>query len=171
MISTPLPGLAALFLVFQAAPSCAPVAAQALSPPPADCAPDRVLADVTGGPVSVSVEIADSPAGRAQGLMGRTELAPLSGMLFVYEQPQSAWFWMKDTALPLDMVFIDPAGVVRDIVANATPFDETPVGGAPGIIAVLEIGGGEAERLGITQGTRIAHPALQKGPALWRCAP
>lgn len=128
-----------------------------------------------GPPIRIAVELADTPAARAQGLMHRRHLAPGSGMLFVYEHPQPVAFWMRNTLIPLDMLFIDASGVIRRIHAGAIPHDETPIPGNtaddpdPDRLLVLEIGGGEAEALGIGEGMAIAHPALPVAGAVHPC--
>ncbi len=76
-------------------------------------------------------------------------MAKSAGMLFLYEQPQRAVFWMKNTLIPLDMIFADATGVVRHVHANAIPHDETGIDGGADILAILEINGGLAARLGI----------------------
>ena len=123
------------------------------------------------GQAQFSVEVADSPDERAQGLMFRDHLPRSAGMLFRYESPQSASFWMKNTLIPLDMLFADDKGQVRHIAANAVPQDLTPIRGGPGILLVLEINGGLAKRLGITEGTELRTNLLDQTRALWPCAP
>lgn len=83
-----------------------------------------------------------------------------SGMLFVYERPQFASFWMKNTLIPLDMLFVDEAGVIQNIHKEATPHDETPIIGGDGISHVLEINGGMSELLGIEVGDSLQHPSF-----------
>ena len=103
-----------------------------------------------------SVELADEDAERAQGLMGRTALGPGAGMLFLYPAPREVAFWMRNTLIPLDMLFIDAGGTVARIHANAQPLNETPIPSGSPALMVLEIAGGQAERLGITPGMRLA---------------
>lgn len=109
------------------------------------------------GAVSVSVEVVTTPGTREIGLMNRTDLAPDAGMLFVYPPDRAIALWMKNTLIPLDMLFIDDAGVIRFIKHDARPHDLTPVPGPNGIAAraALEISGGRAEVLGIAVGDRI----------------
>lgn len=109
-----------------------------------------------GGAVRISVEIADTEAERSRGLMGRSHLAPGSGMVFVYPTPRVVGFWMHDTPLPLDMIFIDAAGRILSIHANAQPFDETPIWSGGPVQHVLEIAGGQAAALGLAPGQRVA---------------
>ena len=132
------------------------------------CAPDRVDLRWPGGSESFAVELADDAAERAQGLMFRESLAPDAGMLFVYESPRRAQFWMKNTLIPLDMIFADATGTVTRVHSNAIPGDLTPIDGGEGVVFVLEINGGLAQRLGIVPGAEVRHPAV--GPdAAWSC--
>ncbi|MBA4489501.1 DUF192 domain-containing protein [Paracoccus sp. S1E-3] len=124
---------------------------------------------------AIQVEIADDPEERAQGLMNRTSLAENSGMLFIFDAPREAAFWMKNTLIPLDMLFMDAKGVIRHIQASATPLDLTPVPGAapgdpaPERLMVLEIAGGEAARQGLEVGMAMAHPRLDQTQAAAPC--
>ena len=146
-----------------AAFALAPVVAMAEA-----CREDRVTLRGDWGQAAFSVEIADDPQERAQGLMFREKMSKGAGMLFVYDRPQRVMaFWMKNTPLPLDIIFLDHAGVVQTIAANAVPFDETPLPGGTGIQYVLEINGGLAASLGIAPGTQLRHPAISD--AAWPC--
>lgn len=142
---------------------------------PAECAMDKALFRTASGVVSFQIEIADTPQERAQGLMFRKELAPDRGMLFIYETPREASFWMRNTLIPLDLVFLDSTGQVRHIHPMAKPLDETPIPGAlpgdsqPQRLMVLEVAGGEAARQGLEVGQTMAHPRLPAQTALWRC--
>ena len=100
--------------------------------------------------------------------MHREKLATSAGMLFVYDRPQRVSFWMRNTLIPLDMIFLDRDGRVKRIHENAVPLDETGIEGGTGIQYVLEINGGLAGRLGITEGSELRHPAIQPSPA-WPC--
>ena len=116
------------------------------------------------------VEIADDAGERAQGLMHRTSLAGSAGMLFIYEEPQPLSFWMRNTLIPLDLLFIDSRGVVQHIHHNAIPLDESPLeGGSDALLAVLEINGGLSARMGITPGTELRHPAFAGRNPAWPC--
>lgn len=136
----------------------------------AGCDPARVRLDASGGPVVFAVEIADDPAEMARGLMFRDRLAREAGMLFVYDPPQPATFWMKNTMIPLDMVFIDDAGRVLNVEAGAVPYSLAARSSSGPVRAVLEINGGLAAELGIGPGTQAAHPAFAAAPAGGRCA-
>ena len=133
----------------------------------ASCDPARL--DLRGpmGQVSFHVELADDPGARAKGLMFREAMASGAGMLFVYEAPTQPAFWMKNTLIPLDMIFADAAGVVTRVHENAVPGDETPIDGGPGVQFVLEVKGGLTRRLGIAPGAELRHPAI--AAAQWSC--
>lgn len=140
-----------------------PVAAQ-------DCRMDRV--DLRGdfGTASFVVDVADSQRERNRGLMGRDKLSFGAGMLFVYDRPQRVAFWMENTLIPLDMIFMDARGVVQKVHANAIPGDRTAIPGGDAIQYVLEINGGLAARMGIVPGTELRHPAIDPARAAWSCA-
>ncbi|WP_332909040.1 DUF192 domain-containing protein [Paracoccus binzhouensis] len=128
-----------------------------------------------GEPVRVRVEIADTAPERARGLMFRRQLPPGRGMLFIYETPQPVSFWMRNTLIPLDMIFIDARGEVRHVHPMARPLDETAIPGAapgdpaPERLMVLEVPGGDATRLGIFKGMVLSHPGLPQDRALAPC--
>ncbi len=121
------------------------------------------------GSARFSVEVADDEKERATGLMLRETLASSAGMLFVYPRPQSLSFWMRNTLIPLDMIFVDPKGVIRHIHHQAQPLDETPIPGGRGLTHVLEINGGLAKRLGIDEGDVLQHPSFDQTEAAWPC--
>ncbi len=116
-----------------------------------------------------SVEVAATQAEREHGLMDRKTMPAASGMLFLYAQPEHARFWMKDTLIPLDMVFVNPTGVVVRVKANAIPEDLSVIDGGPNVSAVVEINGGLAARLGIVPGAEMRSPAMDQAQAVWRC--
>ena len=136
----------------------------------AACQPDQVELRWPGGAARFSVEIADEVSERAQGLMGREKMASSAGMLFVYDSPGQVRFWMKNTLLPLDMVFADATGLVTAVHANAVPLDETSIDGGQDVQFVLEINGGLAARLGIAPGAELRSPAVDQSRAVWTCA-
>lgn len=133
------------------------------------CQPDQVTFRTDGGTVRFSVEVADDAAERAQGLMFRESLPRSAGMLFIYERPQTASFWMRNTLIPLDLIFMDASGTVRSVHPDARPHDETPIPGGDDILAVLEINGGLASRLGIGEGSVMQSPLLESSNAAWPC--
>lgn len=135
----------------------------------AECRDD--LAQLRGdwGKIRFAVEIADTPETRSQGLMFREDMARGAGMLFVYDAPRRASFWMKNTLIPLDMLFLDRSGTVSHIHHGAIPGDLTSIPGGDAVKAVLEINGGLAKRYGIIVGSQMQHPAFLDGPAAWEC--
>jgi uncharacterized protein len=136
----------------------------------ANCAPDRV--DLRGpfGQARFTVEIADTPQTRATGLMNRPRMARSVGMLFIYESAGPASFWMENTLIPLDMIFMDPTGRVTHVHHNAIPLDRTPIPGGDNVLMVLEINGGLARAMGIGVGAEMRHPRLDQSIAAWSCA-
>jgi len=110
-----------------------------------------------GGAVEVALEVAATPAERERGLMYRSSLAEGRGMLFVFDQDGNHTFWMRNTLIPLDMVFIRSDGTIVRI-ATAKPLDETPVPAGEPVAAVLEIRGGRAAELGIKAGDTVDWP-------------
>ncbi len=102
-----------------------------------------------------TVEVARTEAQQAQGLMNRQSLAPDRGMIFPYDPPQPASFWMKNTLIPLDMLFIRADGTIARIEANTTPLSLDPVPAGEPVAAVLELFGGRSAELGITAGARV----------------
>jgi uncharacterized protein len=139
------------------------------APLAAACRDDAVHLRGGWGQVRFSVEIADTDATRAQGLMHRESLPRMAGMLFVYDAPQPASFWMENTLIPLDMLFVDEAGIVTHIHHEAQPLDRTPIFGGDDVLMVLEINGGMARRLGIAEGSELRHPRLDPESAAWPC--
>ena len=101
------------------------------------------------------VEIARSPQEQAQGLMFRTEMGPDEGMLFPYDPPRVLSFWMKNTVLSLDLVFIGPDRRVVNVAANAVPYSEAPILSDAPAIATLELNAGRAKELGIVAGAKV----------------
>ncbi|CUH41043.1 hypothetical protein JSE7799_03786 [Jannaschia seosinensis] len=135
----------------------------------AQCAPDRV--DVRGefGTVRFRAELATTPQDQAQGLMFRKSLPRLGSMLFIYPEAQNVSFWMRNTEIPLDIIFIDAEGRITRVHENAVPFDETPIPAGAPTLAVLEINGGLAADLGIDAGDEVRNPALPQEDAAWSC--
>jgi len=104
------------------------------------------------GTVTLSIEIADEPNERSRGLMFREALDDDAGMLFIYPVPRIASFWMKNTLIPLDMIFIDEGGEVTSIARETVPHSLKPVRSTAPVKYILEIDGGDADRLGIGVG-------------------
>ena len=101
------------------------------------------------------VEIARTPDEQERGLMFREQLAPDGGMIFPLGRPRAASFWMKNTVIPLDIVFIRANGTVARIAANATPYSLDTIDSGEPVASVLEIAGGRAAALGIAAGDRV----------------
>lgn len=129
--------------------------------------PLRIVAG--DGPHAFAVEIADEPGERSRGLMFRERLDPDHGMLFDFGHLERASMWMRNTLIPLDMLFIDGTGGVVGLVENARPHDETPLGPDLPVRAVLELQGGTAERLGLRLGDQVCHPLFT--PPVGACRP
>jgi uncharacterized protein len=104
------------------------------------------------------VEIARDEASRARGLMDRRFMPADHGMLFEFDREAPEAFWMKDTYIPLDMIFISRTGIVTNIAANAEPLSERAIPSGPACMAVLELNGGAAARIGLRVGDRVRHP-------------
>lgn len=113
-----------------------------------------ILNDAYGGRHLVKVEVAATDPARERGLMWRTELAPGTGMLFVFSGSEEHNFWMRNTLIPLDMLFLAGDGTVVGIVRNATPKSLTGRSVGKPSKYVLEVPGGWTEKLGIEPGTK-----------------
>lgn len=114
---------------------------------------------VTGSGVHVlDVEVASTPEKQALGLMYRTSLSDTKGMLFPHKEPRELSMWMRNTYIPLDMVFIRADGTVHRIEARTEPLSEHIISSNGPVSAVLEIAGGNAERLGLKPGDKVRHP-------------
>ncbi len=112
------------------------------------------------GPVRLTVEVAETAEEQARGLMFRETLADDHGMLFPFEQPYRAVFWMRNTSISLDIIFIDADGRIINIAERTAPYSEAPIPAEGVSAAVLEIRGGRAEELGIRPGDRVLSPHL-----------
>jgi len=106
--------------------------------------------------VSLDIEIADDDTRREIGLMGRPVMEERQGMLFLLEQEQIASFWMKNTILPLDMIFINRDGVIVTICRNTTPFSEQSYSATAMTLLVLEVNAGFTDKFGIKEGDRLS---------------
>jgi uncharacterized membrane protein (UPF0127 family) len=107
-----------------------------------------------------NVWIADDEARRARGLMFVQHLAAQDGMLFVYPQPQAIAMWMKNTFVPLDMLFVAADGKVVTVVANTEPHSLKTIESGGIVLGVVELAGGTAARLKIAPGAQVIHPAF-----------
>lgn len=157
-------------LTLGAALALAPAAHALPRQDPASCKgqpelkPLQPLAIVSSGKTfRFMVEFADTDRTREYGLMCRRSLAPDRGMLFDFKQPQQVGFWMRNTLIPLDIIYIRPDGVILSIARNARPLDESPIPSGGVIRGVLELAGGRAAQLGILPGDRVLHRIFPRG--------
>lgn len=136
----------------------------------AACTPGSIDLRWAGGQARFTVDVAADPAAREKGLMFRDHMASSAGMIFVYQAPTHARFWMKNTLIPLDMIFADETGRVTAVHSDAIPQDLTPIDGGEGVMYVIEINGGLAERIGIAAGAELRFDMMDQTKAAWRCA-
>lgn len=126
---------------------------------------DAPLAITTSkGSFNFFIELADTPQSRASGLMHRRELAADAGMLFNFFKTAPVSMWMKDTLIPLDMLFISAEGVIVNIAERTVPGSLTQIDSSGPVRAVLELNGGVCARLGISPGDKIIHPIFKAAP-------
>ena len=119
------------------------------------------IASATGDH-AFAVEVVDTNETRAQGLMFRTELAPDAGMLFDFKESRRVSFWMQNTLIPLDMMFIRADGTIANIHVNARPLDPTSIPSDGAVQFVLEIAGGRSVELGIVAGDKVVHDRIAR---------
>ncbi|KQT86286.1 DUF192 domain-containing protein [Aurantimonas sp. Leaf443] len=108
----------------------------------------------------IAVEIADTPKSREIGLMNRDAMPDGQGMLFDFEETRVVTMWMKNTLIPLDMLFIDETGTVTRVAANAKPLSLELIPSGPPVRYVLELNGGAAARYGAKAGDRLRHEII-----------
>ena len=121
---------------------------------------DAVVIATRDGPVQFSVEVAVTPQERAVGLMHRRELAADRGMIFDFGAEQNVLMWMRNTYLPLDMLFIDSGGAIRHIAKRTTPLSERTISSQYPVRYVFEINGGLADKLKISVGDTVSGAGL-----------
>ena len=126
---------------------------------PAPLPVETITVDSDHGPVKFRVEVAGDHDSQERGLMFRKTMAPDAGMLFDFHGLVETSFWMKNTLIPLDIVFIRADGTISSIAPQATPLSETPIPSGEPVRAVLEINGGRAAQLGIEPGGKV-HAAI-----------
>ena len=131
------------------------------------CSDHTIDIRTSAGISTYSIEIADDASERAQGLMFREEMARDHGMYFVYPTGRPVAFWMKNTPLPLDIIYINERGIICSIAADTTPFSEEALPSSCAAQTVLELNAGEAKSAGIRVGAPVRHPAVVN-PA-WKC--
>ena len=112
------------------------------------------------GVVKFKTEVAESPAAQQQGLMYRKQMAADRGMIFIFPEPKVAGFWMHNTLIPLDLLFVDSAGRIESIAADARPLDDSLLPSRGEVKAVIEINGGLAAARGIKVGDKVRDPSL-----------
>ena len=119
--------------------------------------PETVMLETESGLHEFTVEVAVTPRAKQRGLMFRDELGPDEGMLFFYDQPTNASIWMKNTLIPLDILFVKADGRVAKIARNAVPGSLASMRAGTQVTAVLEIAGGRAAELGVEPGSTLHH--------------
>ena len=122
-----------------------------------------LVIDTSAGPHSFTVDLALSPEQQQQGLMFRQSLAADAGMLFDFGDTRPVAFWMKNTLIPLDMLFIAADGHVADFHERAVPLSEAVIESKVPVRAVLELNGGSVARLGIHRGDLVHHAIFGTG--------
>lgn len=122
----------------------------------------RLTIATADGDHHFNVEVVDTPESRAQGLMFRTSLAPDAGMLFDFKEDRPVSFWMQNTLIPLDMIFIRRDGTIANVHVNARPLDPTSIPSDGPVAFVLEIPGGRSVELGIKAGDTVLHDRINR---------
>jgi uncharacterized protein len=145
-----------LLLLLAALLAAPPAAAQQ---PRLPTAPLTILTD--GGPRKFTVEMAESPDQMEQGLMFRRSMPLDAGMIFDFKEPTIAQMWMKNTLIPLDMLFVEAHGRIVNIHERAVPESTDVISAAAPVIAVIELNGGVAKVLGIKPGDRVVFPLFR----------
>ena len=133
------------------------------------CLEDKIYIKAYSGVVVFSLELAKTLSEKQKGLMGREKLNERSGMLFLYDKPHQVAFWMKNTIIPLDIIFISSSGKINHIHHNAKPLSTKSISGGFDILAVLEINGGTAKLEGIKIGDIVKHPFFSQFDPIWPC--
>ena len=126
-------------------------------------ATSELTSPTSGGPRKFTIELALTEPQMEQGLMFRRSLAPDAGMLFDFKQPTTVTMWMKNTVIPLDMLFLDPNGKIIDIHERAVPYSTDIIAAKAPSRYVVELNGGTAARLGIKPGDQVTSPVIGKG--------
>ncbi len=148
-------GLLASVLLLMGAGQSSPIHAATLRQEPLEITTAKAT-------IKFTVEIADTEATRNRGMMYRKSLAPDKGMLFDFKTPREAAFWMRNTLIPLDIIFITQDGRILTIARNAVPHSEVPIPSGGVIRGVLELAGGRAAQLGIYPGDRVKHRIFKR---------
>jgi uncharacterized protein len=122
----------------------------------------KLVLHTASGDYKFNVEVVDTPESRAKGLMFRQDLADDAGMLFDFKQEREVSFWMQNTFIPLDMIFVGADGVIKTIHVNAHPHDTTGIPSEVPVQYVLEIPGGRSEAIGLKPGDTMDHDRVAK---------
>jgi uncharacterized protein len=121
-----------------------------------------LVLETATGDHNFNIEVATTDQERALGLMFRRSLPENAGMLFIYDSPQPVTMWMKNTFIPLDMIFISAEGTVHRIESNTEPFSTSIIPSDGDVVGVLELNAGEADKIGLKQGDKVIYPGLTK---------
>ena len=119
---------------------------------------ESLIIRVDGAEIKFNVEVARTPSQQEAGLMFRRSLPKDQGMLFIYPYQSIVKMWMKNTFIPLDMVFINSKGIVKKIVERTEPLSLNVISSEETVIAVLELNGGTSSRIGLKRGDQVFHP-------------
>ncbi len=136
-----------------------------------DCSPQQVEIITPAKPIVFAVEVARTPEEQAQGLMFRPSMASDAGMLVPMTPVRKASFWMRNTMISLDLIFVDAAGVIESIAPDAVPYSERVMRSDGPVRAVLEINGGMSAQLGIGPGMQVVHPIFDGAAPEFLCSP
>ena len=137
------------------------VPADRISSPQPTLPQSALTIETKRGPVHLTIETAATPEQQQHGLMFRRALESDAGMLFLYETDRLRSFWMRNTLIPLDILFVKRDGVIARIAANTTPLSEERLPSGQPVRAVLEIAGGRSAQLGVAVGDSLRHPAFR----------
>jgi uncharacterized membrane protein (UPF0127 family) len=152
----------AAFLIVCAGPVLAPRLEAAASDATLPVHPEPLVVETKGGERSFTIEVADDPAERERGLMFRESMADDHGMLFVFERERDVGFWMKNTPMPLDLIFISGEGTIKAI-RRGQPFSESLITAGLPVRFVLELKAGTALANGIATGDKVRHKVIAAG--------
>ncbi|MEM8853874.1 MAG: DUF192 domain-containing protein [Pseudomonadota bacterium] len=154
----------AAFCLLLAGPLTLPGAAKDAQPVEVTVGTDEVVLQTQSGTHRFTIEMADDPMERARGLMFREDMARDHGMLFDFGGEDLRSFWMKNTPLPLDIIFVKADGTVVSIAENTTPFSTDPIDSAGTARFVFEVNAGVSEDIGLMPGDRLHHPRVERQP-------
>lgn len=119
--------------------------------------PEAVIIDTANGPVSLMVELAETPEARQRGLMHRESLGADEGMLFNFQEERVVSIWMENTLIPLDIAYIRSDGSIAKIITGAQPLSRRQLYSDVPVLSVLEINSGRAAELGVAPGDVVRH--------------